>query len=96
MSLLSPTVYTTLFGVAAVCAIVASVAVVWSVRPRRRATADGGSALRGMGDLVWAVIPTVALFVVLAYTWPQVRATAAHAAETRAEVPATAAPTGQP
>jgi hypothetical protein len=92
MSVLSPIVYTTLFGVAAVCAIVASVAVVWSVRPRRRATADGGSALRGIGDLVWAVIPTVALFVVLAYTWPQVRATAARAAE----VHATAAPTAQP
>ena len=92
MSVLSPTVYTTLFGVAAVCAIVASVAVVWSVRPRRRATADGGSALRGIGDLVWAVIPTVALFVVLAYTWPQVRATAAHAAEMHAA----AAPTAHP
>jgi heme/copper-type cytochrome/quinol oxidase subunit 2 len=92
---LSPLVYTTLFGVAAACAIVASVAVVWSVRPRRRATADGGSALRGIGDLVWAVIPTVALFVVLAYTWPQVRATAARAAEVQATA-ATAATAAHP
>jgi hypothetical protein len=68
-SAMSPMVYTTLFWLSTVCAVVASVALIWSVRPRR----GTGIATRGVGDLVWAVLPTLALFVILALTWPHVR-----------------------
>jgi heme/copper-type cytochrome/quinol oxidase subunit 2 len=57
-----------LFWLSAVCAVVASLAVVWSVRPRRGV--DGHSS--GVGDLVWAVLPALALFVILALTWRSV------------------------
>ena len=66
---MSPMVYTTLFWLSAACAVVASVALIWSVRPRR----GTGTTVRGVGDLIWAVLPTLALFVILALTWPHVR-----------------------
>lgn len=49
-----------LFWLSAICALVASLAVIWSVRPGRT---------HGFGDLVWAVLPTLALFVILGLTW---------------------------
>jgi hypothetical protein len=58
-----------LFWLSAVCAVVASLAVVWSVRPRHAA----GGPTHGVGDLVWAVLPTLALLVILALTWRAVR-----------------------
>jgi heme/copper-type cytochrome/quinol oxidase subunit 2 len=70
---LSPLFYTALFWLAALCAVVASLAVVWSVRPRRHAeTATPGTHSHSIGDLVWAVLPAVALFVILALTWRHV------------------------
>jgi hypothetical protein len=65
---LSPLFYTALFWLAAACAVVASLAVVWSVRPRR----TPGATTHAVGDLVWAVLPTLALFVILALTWRHV------------------------
>jgi heme/copper-type cytochrome/quinol oxidase subunit 2 len=60
----------TLFWLSAVCAVVASLAVIWSVRPRR---AGGATSASSVGDLVWAILPTLALFAILALTWRSVR-----------------------
>jgi hypothetical protein len=57
---MSHTISALLFWLAAICAAVASLAVIWSVRRR-------------LGDLVWAVLPTIALFVILGLTWKSVR-----------------------
>jgi hypothetical protein len=57
---MSHTLSVALFWLAAGCASVASIAVVWSVRKR-------------LGDLVWAVLPTVALFAILGLTWRAIR-----------------------
>jgi hypothetical protein len=59
----------TLFWLSTACAVIASLAVVWSSRPGRASSGQSHS----VSDLVWALMPTVALFAVLALTWRSVQ-----------------------
>jgi hypothetical protein len=55
----------TLFWLSLACAVFASLAVVWASRPSRTPSGETHS----VSDLIWAIVPTVALFAVLVLTW---------------------------
>jgi ABC-type proline/glycine betaine transport system permease subunit len=59
----------TLFWLSTGCAVIASLAVVWLSRPARTASGQTHS----VSDLVWAIVPTVALFGILVLTWRAVQ-----------------------
>jgi heme/copper-type cytochrome/quinol oxidase subunit 2 len=68
------------FWVAAVASAVAQVAIVRSVLVARAPVAGADEdtsrvpAARRLGEVAWAVVPALALAVVLALTWQAVRA----------------------
>ena len=75
---------TLLFWLSAACCLVAQVLIVRSVLGARRLPAPSPALPRAHGgvELLWAVVPAVALGVLLLFTW---RAIEAH--ETRAAIP---------
>jgi heme/copper-type cytochrome/quinol oxidase subunit 2 len=63
---------TATFWVAAVACVVAQVAIVRSVlvaRAPEGGALPGPAAVRRSAEVAWAVVPAVALGVVLAFTW---------------------------
>jgi heme/copper-type cytochrome/quinol oxidase subunit 2 len=74
-----PAVADAIFWSAVVCCVVAQIAILRSALARHRPPADAPSALpplrRGM-ELVWALLPAIALAVVLLATWRAVQARA--------------------
>jgi len=62
------------FAVGALGCIVAHTAILRSVlRSRGTATAEGVPRPRLLVEVVWALVPAVALALLLAVTWPRVR-----------------------
>lgn len=88
-----PAVADAVFWVALVCCVVAQVAILRSALARHLPPADAPSSLpatrRGI-EIVWAVLPAVALAVVLVLTY---RAVQARPSATGAPVPASEVPT---
>ena len=74
-----PAVADAIFWSAVVCCVVAQIAILRSALTRHRPPADAPSTLpplrRGM-ELVWALLPAIALTVVLLATWRAVQARA--------------------
>ncbi len=59
----------TLFWLSTACAVIASLGVVWASRPSRSPSGQTHS----VSDLVWAIVPTIALFGILVLTWRAVQ-----------------------
>jgi len=77
-----------IFWVAVACCVVAQAAIVHSVviSPSQSRVADAAgpaSSARRLGELAWAVLPGIALGVVLAFTWRAMHAPQAAAAFVR-------------
>jgi hypothetical protein len=67
----SPIVGETLFWLAVACCAIAEIAIVRSVARGSIAVPSGGTLpeVRRAPEIVWAVVPAVALAIVLAVTW---------------------------
>ena len=74
-----PAVADAIYWSAVVCCVVAQIAILRSALARHRPPAGAPATLpplrRGV-ELVWAVLPALALAAVLAFTWRAVRARA--------------------
>ena len=71
-----------IFWIAAVACVVAEIAILRSTFVARRATkSDSVPSSSQTGELVWAVIPAVALSVVLVATWQRIEARQSHMME---------------
>lgn len=75
-----PAVADAIFWIAVVCCVVAQIAILRSALARHRPPADAPTTLpplrRGV-ELVWALLPAVALVGVLVLTWRAVQSRAA-------------------
>jgi heme/copper-type cytochrome/quinol oxidase subunit 2 len=60
-----------IFWIAVACCVVAQLAIVRSVvvSPARAADREPASMPRRVGEIAWAILPGVALAVVLLFTW---------------------------
>ena len=88
-----PAVADAIYWSAVACCVVAQVAILRSALARHRPPADAPATLppyrRGV-ELVWALLPAIALIVVLGVTW---RAVQARTGARLTDSPAPAAPT---
>lgn len=72
-----PAVADAIYWSAVVCCVVAQIAILRSALARHRPPADAPATLppvRRGAELVWALLPALALAGVLAFTWRAVRA----------------------
>ena len=74
-----------IFWIAVACCVVAQLAIVRSaiVSPARVADGHPASAARRASEIAWAVIPGIALAVVLVFTWRAIHAAPGSAAIVR-------------
>ena len=69
---------TVLFWVAAACCVVAQLALVWSAirAPMHGSSESAVKMPRRASEVAWTILPTLALAVLLVFTWRATRATA--------------------
>ena len=87
-----------IFWVAAVACVIAELAILRSTFVVRRVTkSESVPAASQTGELVWAVIPAIALAVVLVVTWQRIEARRRHMMEhSHMSMPMAAMTSGRP
>ena len=83
-----------IFWVAAVACVIAEIAILRSTFVARRVTkSESVPSASQTGELVWAVIPAIALAVVLVATWQRIEARRSHMDHSHMSMPMASATT---